>query len=189
MLYWRGFVEDFAAWYGTDQALVAVVIAGPSCSTPGDGSSDLANGSSQQSGLDAYHVWQKLIANSFPNNKTYTMYPAQAFVDYWELTIRGFEQIFANANLTLILTPDDYQSMPELPLPPLTNEFKQDFVNFYNDDCYDAQFHNPPLPLSCQTKATIAFYFLTYDTAADRSQHRQRHICWRHDSIILLGNR
>jgi hypothetical protein len=162
LAYWGGFVEDVAARYGTDQALVAVVIAGPSCATTEMIIPTSANSSPQQSGLDVDYVWKKLIANSFPNNKTYAMYPAQAFVDYWELTIRGFEQIFANANLTFILTPDDYKSMPELPLQPLTNELKQEFVNFYNDDCYDAQFQNPPLPLSCQTKATIAFYFLTY---------------------------
>jgi hypothetical protein len=121
------------------------------------------NHSLQQSGLHADDAWVRLIA-SFPNNTTYAMYPAQVFVDYWELTIRGFEQIFAKSNLTLILTPDDYKSMPDfagttLPLPPLTNELTQDFINFYNDDCYDVQ---SVLPLSCQTKATIAFYFLTY---------------------------
>jgi hypothetical protein len=165
--YWGGFVENLAAQYGADQALVAVVIAGPSCATTEMILPTKANNSLQQSGLDADDAWLKLIANSFPNNDTYAMYPAQVFVDSWELTIRGFEQIFANANLTLILTPDDYKSMPEfagttLLLPSLTNELKQDFINFYSDDCYDAQFKNPPLPLSCQTKATIAFYFLTY---------------------------
>jgi hypothetical protein len=162
--YWGGFVEDLAARYGADRALVAVVIAGPTCATTEMILPTEANNSSQQSGLDADDAWLKLITNSFPNNKTYATYPAQVFVDSWELTIRGFEQIFANANLTLILTPDDYKSMPEFAgtTLPLTNELKEDFINFHNDDCYDAQFKNPPLPLSCQTKATIAFYFLTY---------------------------
>jgi hypothetical protein len=162
--YWGGFVEDLAARYGADQALVAVVVAGPSCATTEMILPTTDNHSLQQSGLHADDAWVRLIANSFPNNTTYAMYPAQVFVDYWELTIRGFEQIFANSNLTLILTPDDYKSMPDfagttLPLPPPTNELTQDFINFYNDDCYDVQ---SVLPLSCQTKAMIAFYFLTH---------------------------
>lgn len=156
--YWGGFVEELAARYGTDQALVAVVIAGPSCATSEMIFPTGANGSLQKSGLDADDAWKTLITNSFPDNKIYAMYPAQVFVNSWELTIRGFERIFANAHLTLILTPDDFKGMPELPLPPLTNELNQDFGRFYNDDCYDAQ----SLPLSCQTKATIAFYFLTH---------------------------
>ena len=156
--YWGRFVQDLAARYGTDRALVAVVISGPSCATTEMILPTKANMSAQRDGLDADDAWQRLITNSFPKNKTYAKYPAQVFVDYWELTIRGFEQIFSNAKLTLILTPDDYKSMPELPLPPLTNELNQNFSLFYKDDCYDAQ----SLPLSCQTKATIAFYFLTY---------------------------
>ena len=128
--YWGGFVEDLAARYGTDGALVAVVIAGPTCATTEMILPTTANSSPQQGGLDVDYAWQVLIANSFPNNKTYAKHPAQVFVDYWELTIRGFEQIFSNAKLTLILTPDDYKSMPELPLPPLTNELQQNFVDF-----------------------------------------------------------
>jgi len=46
LAYWRGFVEDLAARYGTDQALVAVVIAGPSCATTEMILPTSANGSS-----------------------------------------------------------------------------------------------------------------------------------------------
>jgi len=165
--YWDRFVEELAARFGTDRALVAVVIAGPTCATTEMILPSTACGSLQQSGLAADDAWRRLIANSFPNDTTYEMHPAQVFVDYWERTIRKFERIFADANLTLILTPDDFKSMPEfdgttLPFPPLSNEQAQDFVNFLDDDCHDAQLKHPPLALSCQTKATIAFYFLTH---------------------------
>ena len=79
-------------------------------------------------GVDADIAWQALIANSFKNNfkinDTYVKYPAQVFVDYWEHAIRMYEQIFSASKLALILTPDDYQNMPEftgtsLPLPSL----------------------------------------------------------------------
>jgi hypothetical protein len=89
------------------------------------------------------------------------MHPAQVFVDYWQRAIDAYERIFLESKLTLILTPDDYKQMPEfagtstsLPLPRLNKELALDFANFYNDNC-----NNVTLPVSCQTKATVAFYF------------------------------
>jgi hypothetical protein len=58
-------------------------------------------------------VWQILIANSFKDNTTYAMYPAQVFVDYWNHAIDTYEQVFLNSMLTLILTPDADIDMPE----------------------------------------------------------------------------
>ena len=79
-----------------------------------------------------------------------------------------YEQIFSASKLALILTPDDYQNMPEftgtsLPLPSLSSEREMDFKNFYNDDCSAAL---SILPISCQTKATVVFYFLNHPIPA-----------------------
>jgi hypothetical protein len=145
-----------------DQALVSVIIAGPTCTTTEMILPNTANHSRQYSGVDADQAWQILIGNSFKNNIDYAMHPAQVFVDYWERAIDAYERIFLSSKLTLILTPDDYKNMPEftgtsLPLPRLHNKLELDFANFYNDDC-----NNVPLPISCQTKATVAFYFAVH---------------------------
>jgi hypothetical protein len=157
--YWHGFLTDLATKYGMDQALVSVIMAGPTCSTTEMILPNTANNSRQMSGMYADQAWQRLIGNSFKNNIDYAMHPAQVFVDYWERAIDAYEQIFSDSKLTLILTPDDYKNMPEftgtsLPLPRLNKELALNFANFYNDDC-----NNVPLPISCQTKATVAFYF------------------------------
>jgi hypothetical protein len=170
LYYWDRFLVDLATRYGKDQALVSVIMAGPTCATTEMILPTKDNNSLQYSGDDADQAWKTLIANSFNGNSTYATYPAQIFVDYWTLAIDTYERIFSDSKLTLILTPDDYINMPEfagtsLPPPLLNNELKQDFVNFYNDNCNYVQFQKPPLPvlpLSCQTKATVAFYFLIH---------------------------
>ena len=160
--YWHRFLEDLATRYGIDQALVSVIMAGPTCSTTEMILPNTANGSLQNSGMEADQAWQVLIGNSFKNNIDYAMHPAQVFVDYWERAIGAYERIFLNSKLTLILTPDDYKNMPEftgtsLPLPHLRNELALDFANFYTDNC-----NNASLPISCQTKATVAFYLAVH---------------------------
>ncbi len=158
--YWHQFLADLAAKYGMNQALASVIMAGPTSATTEMILPTKANQSLQKSGVDADQAWQTLITNSFKNNNNYAMHPAQVFVDYWKRAIDEYERIFLDSKLTLILTPDDYKNMPEfpagtsLPLPRLDKELALDFANFYNDDC-----NNVPLPISCQTKATVAFYF------------------------------
>ena len=184
--YWRLFVEDLAANYGQDQALVAVVIAGPTAATTEMILPTSANGSFQCSPVagnptqcncppasgnstrcvPADQAWQTLITNSFKTDRTYQQYPAQIFVDYWERAIRMYEEIFSASNLALILTPDNFENMPDvgpsLPLPQLGNERLTDFENFYGIDCRLAQSDS----MSCQLKATVIFYLLNHPIPA-----------------------
>lgn len=161
LYYWDRFLVGLAARYGKDQALVSVAMAGPTCATTEMILPTTNNNSHQSPGDDVDQVWQILIANSFKDNKTYAMYPAQVFVDYWKQAIDTYERVFLDSKLALILTPDADINMPEfasikLPLAPprLNKELEQDFVNFNNYDC-----NKSTLPISCQTKATVAFYF------------------------------
>ena len=192
LYYWDRFLVGLAARYGKDQALVSVAMAGPTCATTEMILPTTNNNSHQSPGDDVDQVWQILIANSFKDNKTYAMYPAQVFVDYWKQAIDTYERVFLDSKLALILTPDADINMPEfasikLPLAPprLNKELEQDFVNFNNYDCNE---FDPSHILPDKGDSRLLFCHSPNPYGHKRIYH-QRDYRWRHEGWIAVIHR
>jgi hypothetical protein len=104
------------------------------------------------SGVKADTAWKYLIQHSFPNAGRDYWNSDQAFVDAWTQTIDDYEKIFSG--LTLVLSPDAGNYLPELPTTILDQPL-------YNIECANAaNASGPEDPYSCAAKTNILSYFL-----------------------------
>ena len=88
LYYWDRFLVDLATRYGKDQALVSVIMAGPTCATTEMILPTKDNMSLQYSGDDADQAWKTpMVKTVLRGTARMRINPAQIFVDYWTLAI------------------------------------------------------------------------------------------------------
>jgi hypothetical protein len=158
---WWSFLKLFAQRYNPslgssgDSPLAAVSIAGPVSVSPEIIFPTSANNSTLPSGMDVDDAWTILIQHSVPPNVTEPRNYAQTdevFVRRWKDAIDQYESIFTG--LTLVLTPDASNDLPEFPSNPWQ---KSPFTSpVYPIDCTTTK-----TPRSCEAKAEIISYFIT----------------------------
>jgi hypothetical protein len=127
---WHAFLTALQARYGSNPALVAITMAGPTAASPemimpnnyntcsNDGSNSDSSGRcytcphgtmppcTQSNGMLAEDMWNTLFqdTSSYPQNSD------EAFIDQWTKTINFYESLFAN--VTLDITPADGAGFP-----------------------------------------------------------------------------
>jgi hypothetical protein len=143
-LAWYDFLGTISGKYGSNPAFVAIAVAGPISASTEMILPTTRNGSFQNPNEPADQAWIKLIAHSFPPTSSYQN-SDQVFVDQWKEAIDVYESIFAG--VTLFLSPDAGQDLPELPADP---------SKLFHEDC-----STTPSPMSCEAKAEILSYFVT----------------------------
>lgn len=142
---WVSFLEDLNARYGTNPAFVAIAVAGPT-----GASTEMIYPTSdnttrrQPSGLSVDSVWTDLVNFAFPDNQNSNY----AFVTSWDRVLHEYERIFTG--VTLIVSPDKGNDMPEVGPPPVVSD------PLYSQDCS----RDVMTPVSCQTKVSILVDFL-----------------------------
>lgn len=157
--YWPDFLKHLHARYGSNSAFVAIAVAGPVGASTEMILPTTANKSYlSPATLPPSHpdfppvradtMWQKLIDNHFTENTPYRTYPDKVFVDSWAQTISAYEHIFAG--VTLVVTPDIGDDMPEIGTLPTQDES----APLWNLDCAWNQ------TVSCEAKAQILANFV-----------------------------
>jgi hypothetical protein len=151
---WNSFLQLLNDRYNnvlTNPAFVSIAVARP------NGASDemilpTSAYHATASGVAADKAWKYLIQHSFPNAGPDYWNSDQAFVDAWTQTIDDYEKIFSG--LTLVLSPDAGNYLPELPTTILDQPL-------YNIECANAaNAGGPQDPYSCAAKTNILSYFL-----------------------------
>lgn len=143
--YWEDFLGALNARYGTNPAFVAIAVAGPTgASTEMIYPTTDNTPRIQPSGVYPDSVWTELVNFAFPHNQNSNY----AFVAAWDRALRAYEQIFAG--VTLIVSPDKGNDMPEVGPPPVVAD------TLYYQDCS----RNSATPVSCVTKVSIILDFL-----------------------------
>ena len=116
-------------------------------------------------GKDADTAWPILIQFGYPNESTAFWNSDQAFVKAWNKTIDDFEGIFSG--ITLVLSPDAGNYLPEIPSPPAPPT-EPDNQALFNLDCLSSV-----LPDSCAAKTDILSYFLYNHTTGPNAKATQ----------------
>jgi len=149
---WTAFQTSLNARYGSNPALVAVVITGPILASDEMILPTTVNTTAAQpSGLAPDDMWAVLIQHSFPTNAAYQK-SDQVFIDAWKQAIDAAESIFTG--VTLFLGPDAGNDFPTFGLTSVTPHADN---TLFAAECSSA----PPAQLvSCEAKTEILSYFV-----------------------------
>lgn len=148
--WWQQFLSELNDRYSNHKEFAAIAIAGPNGASSEMILPTTADGSTQSPGEPADEAWSRLIGNSFPLAPDGYETSDQVFVEAWESAIMAYEGIFTN--VTLFLTPDNGDAMPEFG----DTMVEGDPGPLFLEDCSTATQY----PLSCQAKTDILTYFL-----------------------------
>ena len=179
---WHAFLTALQTRYGSNPALVALTMAGPTAASPEmilpnnyntcatDGSNSDTNGRcytcphgtkppcTQSNGMLAEDMWNML----FQKTSAYPQNSDEAFIDQWIKTIDFYESLFAD--ITLDITPADGASLPSFgsgfPFTPSAGnvlyhpecDFSDTGGSTYVDHNYQTR--------SCDAATTILTYFM-----------------------------
>jgi len=149
---WTAFQTSLNARYGSNPALVAVVITGPILASDEMILPTTVNTTAAQpSGLAPDDMWAVLIQHSFPTNAAYQK-SDQVFIDAWKQAIDAAESIFTD--VTLFLGPDAGNDFPTFGLTSVTPHADN---TLFAVECSSA----PKEQLvSCEAKTEILSYFV-----------------------------
>ncbi|MBS1856953.1 MAG: hypothetical protein JST11_16410 [Acidobacteria bacterium] len=150
--YWKDFLRRVRDRYITvpNSPVVAIAVTGPNAASneiiyPTSDSGGLIG---PKPGVDADTAWALLFRNAFPGKGSDYWGSDQAIVKAWTDAIDDYESIFSG--VTLVISPDAGNFLPELPTPALDTSLN-------GLECASSK-----LPYSCAAKTNIISYFL-YD--------------------------
>jgi hypothetical protein len=141
---------------------VGIDLAGPNCASdemilPTSAYGSYVKSNSPKGKTDADDAWTMLIANTYQKKDPTLLNSDQVFINSWYTFIVTYEEIFQN--LTLVISPDDETSMPEIGPPTVHGD---NFLYSTDDLCSKTA---SKFAVSCETKTEVLSNFLDYPTA------------------------
>ena len=182
---WQAFISALQSRYGSNDALVAVVMAGPTAASPEmimpnnfntcasgqkgpcytcpNGIPSMASCTPGTGGFLAEDMWNTLFANAYSDpNQLYPQNSDRAFIQLWTATIDFYESLFSN--VTLIVTPGAGTGFPSF---GSTGTYPTDPNNvLYGPECqYSATGGSTYIKgnfaiASCDAATTIMYYLM-----------------------------
>jgi hypothetical protein len=161
--YWEAFLREVSGKYGSNPAFVSITVAGPNGASTEMVLPTTANGSTQESGMDADKAWKKLIAHDFKPSSGYQD-TDEVFIDQWTQTIKEYERIFPG--VTLVISPNTGSDLPAFHIHPIPKHPDNVLVA---KDC--SQYSKEDTGYrSCEAKTEILSRFLTLGDNAKATQ-------------------